>query len=720
MPKNWFRPIIPLLAAFICLCASPALSQDENGFFMSDAPVEINADNINYDRAANTYYAKGNVLVTQGAKVLMSDEVLMDLSAGVASASGGVQIMTEAGDTLTGDSLQMDLKAKTAVVTRARIFYGEDNLYIAAEELRKTGPRSLLTLDTSYTTCDCEEGKNPAWSFKTSTATVTVGDFLTAWNARFYIKGAPVFYFPYVRVPVKRARQSGLLQPGIGYSRLRGAALENSVFWAISKNTDATFYLDAETRRGLGEGVEYRYIRTRKSYGEIFFYHFSEKDIDRVRSFRSGVDNLSRPENASNERWQLVYDHTEILGGGVKLKASLNFISDDEYLLDFARAGEDRTLESIENNISLSKNWNAFSLVAQLRYFNNLIEAGDRTTLQRLPEITFSNTDKKIPYTPFYISSESSFVYFLRKEGITGQRLDVRPRLSLPMSPGGIDITPSIAPRATFYQVDGDPGVGYLDRFTYEMNLNAATTFARVFRSGVDGKKPIRHIIRPRLIYTYIPEVKQDDLPQFDAVDNVPGQNTLAYSLVSVLTAKETGEDGPEYRDFAYFDLRQTYDIDEATRSIDPAVPGDRRRPFSDITAELILSPAEWARFRGLAGYDVYEDRFNRYDTALSAIDKRGDTFNISYRYLRAENTEYLQGSARLRLIRPVFLTYLKRYSFDADRALETSYGIEYTHQCWSAKLSYTERLEEKTVFLTFGLMGLGKVAGIESKVEQF
>jgi len=721
MSKNRFRPIIPLLVALLCLWAAPALSQDEDDFFMSDAPVEINADNINFDSGANTYHATGNVEISQDGAVLRCDEAVMDMSAGVATASGNVRIASEAGDTLTADIVQMDLKARTAVVTMARIFYSEDNLHLTADELRKTGPRSYSIRAATYTTCDCDEGKNPAWSFKTSSASVKVGDFLRGWNARFYVKGVPAFYFPYVRVPVKRERQSGFLQPGIGYSGLRGASLKNSFFWAISGNTDATFYLDAEAKRGIGEGVEYRYIRTRKSFGEVFFYHYSETDIDRVREYREDVDNLSRPENASNERWQLVYDHTEIFGGGVKLQAKLNFISDDEYLLDFAREGEDRTLESIENNISLSKSWNAFSLVGQLRYFNNLIEAGDSTTLQRLPEITFSNSDKRILNTPLHISSESSFVYFLRKEGATGQRLDVKPRFSVPLSPGGVDITPSITPRATFYQVDNDAGVGYRDRFTYEARLNAAASFTRLFRSDKPGGQSVRHIIRPRLIYTYIPDVKQDDLPQFDSVDDIPSQNSFTYSLVSVLAGGDDGAEAPgAYRQYAYFDIRQTYDVDEAARNIDPAVAGDKRRPFSDVRAEIILAPAVWADFSALAEYDVYEDRFDRYNTSLSARDRRGDSVNISYRYLRAEETEYLEASARLRVIRPVDLTFRKRYSFDAERSLETAYGVEYTHQCWSADLTYTERLEEKTVFLSFSLKGLGKIAGVEGKFEQF
>ncbi|MDP2689303.1 MAG: LPS assembly protein LptD, partial [Deltaproteobacteria bacterium] len=542
------------------------------------------------------------------------------------------------------------------------------------------------------------------------------GQFLTGWNARFYIKGVPAFYFPYVSVPVQRKRQSGFLQPKIGYSELRGTAVENSFFWAISENTDATFYLDVETNRGVGEGVEYRYIRTRKSYGELSLYHFGEKDMERVRSFREDVDNLSRPANASDTRFQLKLDHTEIFSNGIKLRASLNFVSDDEFLLDFAGRSE-RSLESIENNISLSRNWSTYSLVAQLRYFNNILDDKDRTTLQKLPEITFAGSDRKIFNTPFYISSESSLINFTRKEGVTGQRLDVKPRVSLPMSPGGIiDIKPSIAPRATLYLLDGDPRGSYAERYLYEIDVDAATTFVRVFRPGLESVDAFRHTIRPRLTYTYIPQVDQDDLPQFDAVDNVAEQNTLAYSLVSALTGKAVKGDAAHYRDYAYFDLRQSYDIKEATRRL--TAPGDRRRPFSDIRAELMLSPSEKVRLTALGEYDVYESWFNSYNASLAARDGRGDSINLAYRFVREEATRYLEASARLRVTRPLDLTYLKRFSFDENRSLETSYGMEYRRQCWGSTLTYSERLEERIVFLTFDLSGLGRVAGVEGKLE--
>ncbi len=710
--------IIFLLSAFL-LAALPekAGAEEFKGeLFKSSSPVDITADLLSYDKASETYYAKGNVVIVQDTVMLTTDEILLDMAAGVATAKGDVQIVDEGGNTLKGERLAFNLKDKTAVLAKGRLFYQRDNIYITGNPVEKTGPQSYAAKKVTYTTCDCEEGKDPAWSFHASSAKITVGDFLTGWNARFYIKGVPVLYAPYFSVPVKRERQSGFLQPRPGYSGLRGFVLNNSFFWAISDNSDATFYLDVETDRGVGEGLEYRYIRTRKSYGEMSAYYYGEKDINRVRQFRQEVDNLSRPEDAGNTRWRFKLNHTELFGNEFKFRANIDFVSDDEFFIDFGKGTQERSLESIESNISLSRNWSVYSLVAQFRLFNNLLAKDDSATLQRLPEVTFTGADKKIFNTPFYLSSESSFIYFVRQEGAQGQRLDMHPRISLPLNPGGyFDLTASIAPRATYYLVKDQAQDRFSDRYLYDIKADLTTTFVKIYRAEVASFKAFMHTIRPRLTYTYIPEAVQSDLPSFDSVDNILPANSITYSLNSILTGK-TLEDGiKRYFNYLYLDISQTFDLREATRRL--ATDTDKRKPFSEISAELLVRPGEMLTFSAKGKYDTYESRFNTYDTALGWLDRRADAFNVAYRFVR-DGASYLEASAKARITEPLDLTYLKRFSFDEYRSLETAYGLEYRHQCWTTGLTYTERLEEKIVYLTFSLRGLGRVAGIKGRIE--
>jgi LPS-assembly protein len=681
--------------------------------------VELTADTLNYDKEAGIYYADGNVVIIQGETTLKADSAVMNMSLKTAIATGNVSLTDSGGNTLKSDKVAFNIEDKTALIGRGRIFFKEGNVYITGSPIRKTGPISYDAVKATYTTCDCLEDETPPWHISASSAKVTVGQFLTGRNAVLRVKGVPVAYSPYFRAPINRKRQTGFLRPRLGQSRLRGFVMENSFFWAISRSTDATFYLDFQGRRGLGNGAEFRYIRTPNSYGELYAYHFREKDINRVREFRDDGGNLSRPESADNNRVHVKLDHTEKLPGGVRFKAAINVLSDDEFLLDFGRTAAEKSVESIESNISLSKSWSVYSLVGQLRVFDNLLLEDDDTTLKKLPELTFSSSSQKIGKSPFYISLTSSLINFQRKTGVTGARLDIQPKLSLPLNPGGLfELTTSIAPRNTYYELKENPnGDNKINRYLYEARAEFTTTFTRVYRPLLKELKALKHTLRPKLVYSYIPHEEQAEMPGFDSVDNIEAKNTMTYSLNSTLTGRLLKDEEKSYFKYLYLDISQSYDLKEAKRDLGSA--SDRRRPFSDITAEVRIMPTPWSMLTAKGIFDTYKGRYNRHDSELTLSDKRGDSFRVTHRFVR-DTTRYMEAAARLRLTTAAFLTYIERYSFDENKSLETSYGLVYKQQCWTAYLKYVSRIEEKIVYLSFDLLGLGRIAGLSGKMTNY
>lgn len=717
---------VSFTAALFCLCiltaayflAAPAVAADEEPsgtIFKKDLPIDLTADFIAYDKATDTYTARGGVVILQDNMTLTANEARLNMTTGMAETIGNVEVFEATGSTLKADSLTMNIKEKTVVAVKARIFYKEDNIHLRGGVIKKTGPEDYTADGLTYTTCDCADDETPAWDFKASDATVTVGEYMTAWNARFRIMGVPVLYSPYVSIPMKRERQSGFLQPKPGYSKLRGFVLKNSFFWAMTKNMDSTYYLDVETRRGLGKGMEYRYIRNRKSGGEAYFYHYKERSIDRVREFRKGADNLARPKTATDDRWIFKLKHLEDLGPGTNIRADIKAVSDDEYFLDFGRGANERSLESLESNVSMSKNWSAYSLSAQFRHFNNFLSAYDRDTLHMFPFISLKNSNQRVAEGPIYLSGDYSYVHFSRADGMDGDRLDVQPRLSLPLSPGGwFDFTPSFAPRATWYLVKHDPQGRYAERYLYDVTVDMTTTFAKVYRPEFESVKALRHTFRPKLVYTYIPEAVQEDTPKFDSVDFIAAANNLTYSLNSILTGKVTDGGKDKYHDYVYMDINQTYNINEGTRNL--SGPEDKRRPFSSVNGEIRMKPAGWSTLTGRGSYDVYNRWFTSYDMSLSA-NHPAIGLNVSRRSTR-ESASYIEGSARAAASKTVEFTYSKRFSIRDYKSLETVYGMEYKHQCWSYQLSYTERPEEKVVYVTFNLLGLGRVAGVQGKID--
>jgi LPS-assembly protein len=695
----------------------PASSSSYDGSLPEDQPIEINADSIIYDKDNNMYYAFGNVVVVQGQVSITADKITYDLKGALLTAEGEVEARDEGGNVLTGENLRFKVDEKTAIVTHARIFFKEENVYITGDEIRKTGEETYEIDRGTFTTCDCEEGEKPAWSFYSKSAEIIVGEYINAWNNLLKIKGVPVMYFPYMRAPVKRKRQTGFLTPGLGYSTIRGLKFDNAFFWTISDNTDATFYLDLEARRGLGKGVEYRYIRKRGSEGEFYFYHFKEKDLERVRSFREGISNLSRPTTAQDERWIIRYIHREDMPYGFIFKADVNIVSDDEYFIDFGRSGE-RSLESLETTVSLSKGWGDYNLVGQVRVFDNLLVGDDRATLQKMPEVTFTRASRSIFGSPFYLSMESSFINFEREEGIEGQRLDIYPRLLLPMNPGGyFEITPSIAPRETFYWSKKNPEGKYQDRFIYDIRVDLTTTFIKVIslKNISNGLQKLRHTIRPKVTYTYIPEQIQDYLPSYDAMDRTARRNEIVYSVNSIMTGRFKNNNEVTYRDYIYLDLSQSYNIVEAAREL--VSPGDERRPFSDVSGELRIEPAWWTSITAKGKYDPYNGWMEDYDASLGLHDKRGDNLNLSHRFIRDTN-EYLDISAGVKVLGSLDLTYRNRYSYNTKKSIETVYKMKYKTQCWNSELTYTARIDENIVLLTFDLLGIGRVGGLSSTFE--
>ena len=45
---------------------------------------------------------------------------------------------------------------------------------------------------------------------------------------------------------------------------------DTAYYWAISKNMDATFFLDLAQRKGIGEGLGTRYVRKHDSFGQFY------------------------------------------------------------------------------------------------------------------------------------------------------------------------------------------------------------------------------------------------------------------------------------------------------------------------------------------------------------------------------------------------------------------------------------------------------------------
>ena len=658
-------------------------------------PIRIQADHIVYDGKEDTYTAEGKVEVWDGNRKLVADRVFLNSRTNEAEATGNV-ILIQGQDILRGARIKINVETKLGIIIQGSLFLKEKNFYLRGEEIERVGEDTYRVRRGNFTTC---EGDSPAWRFSGRETVLTLEEYASVRGATFEVKNIPLLYSPYLIFPVKTKRQSGFLIPRIAFSDIGGLEMDNAYFWAISKNMDATFYLDVGTIRGVGEGLEYRYIPRKDSQGTLYGYHIRETDAYREKR----TDPLDR----SPDRWQWNLEHEEYFNPTLFARMRVRGFSDRQYFKDYGATVEDRSSEQAYSFVSLTQNWERFSLFGEARYTVDLRQE-DKTTLQNYPLVNFVSIRQPLFGSPFHFNMDSSYGYFWRERGDVGHRLDLYPRLSLPLRWGSLEITPDLGARETVYR-SRNGTEETTTRELWDFKTTLATEVSRVFDIGTKRVSRLKHLIRPEITYAYAPEVDQSKIPAYDVA--VPKSNAITYGITQRLIGKV--EEGPEktrYHEFAYFKLSQTYDFSEANREVIPGSP--LRQPFGVINSEIKVRWLQYAKIENIAVYDPNKSGFLSSYTFAELNDFRGDGLYLEHTWIKGSQDQ-INGNLKIRLLPSLDVSFGTRYSNFDRQTLETAYGLIYRHQCWSVDLSYVEKPSiagqpaEKKIMVLFSLAGV-------------
>ena len=678
------------LAGCLLVCSVQLAFGAEPKKAVSQEPVQLEAEELVFDQASATYLAEREVVLRQGEQELRADRVRWKDDTSEAEAFGDVHFIDPDGE-LFGDEMYLNLASGLGQVVNGRILVHEPDFYVSGTTIAKTGERSYRVENGTFTSC---EGPKPSWKFTARELDVTLGGFAWAKNVKFHIYDVPVFYLPIIGYPVKTERESGLLMPSVGYSDKRGTQLFMSYYQVISRNQDATLYLDYLSRLGLGKGLEYRYFFGHDNEGALKGYHVS------------GL-------GGNDDRFAFDWRHRGTLRGEVRLIADVDFVSNRDFFSDFGEAAGEYNKDKAESVIAASRNWGKNNLVGQVKYTKDLEQSNDET-LQRLPELQFAMLKRRLWGSPFYFDLDTSVVNLWRKEGLKGARVSIRPALTGVFRLGGVvDVTSEIGHRERLYtSTQGEESHGLFD-----FSTRLSSRLARVYT--VDGKTvdKVQHIIQPEILYQYRPFEDQSDLPQFEAEDYLWGRNTISYGLTNRLVVRSEATTGQvDYRELLYLRLAQEFDLEESVRH--PLAPQGQDHPFSDLRAELILRPTRWNYIDIDTRYDVSGPAdFLTFHAETGLEDQRGNALSLRYRYNK-DAQEYLAAKLNLSLFKPFYLNFENRHSFRGDVNLENLVGFEYRAQCWSFYVNYRNRDGDQEVMINFSLAGLGRTAHPGSRRE--
>ena len=735
--------LIILTAVPVCVCA-----EIQERFFEDDSaePWHIAADEMSYDHKTDQYVAKGNAVITKKGRKLTADFVRFNYNTMEVLAVGHV-IMTAGEDVLIGDRMEMDLEAEIGTIYNGTVFLKENHFYIKGNKIKKLGENSYFVDKASLTSCN---GESPPWKVTGRNLKVTLEGYGFISHAALWVKKMPLLYTPFLVFPAKQKRQSGLLPPQIGYSERKWEEYNQPFYWAINESSDATFYLYHMGRRGDKVAFEYRYVLDNDSKGTMMYDFLKDRKVDDGTQYfeETGIlesskewgyrsDSVLRP---NTDRYWFRWKHDQAMPFGFFAKLDIDIISDHDYLHEFKNGytgfkktstyysdNFGRDLDEYDdstrvNSLSVNKIWSQYSLNAELRWYDNVInrrQGGMDTTLQQLPLIEFDASKQKIYETPFYVDFDSEYTYFYSKDGNRLHRLDLYPRFYLPYNfRSYFTFEPSFGVRETAWYVDDylDGTVEtnkMLNRQIYDIKLDLFTEIYKIYNINGKNLDRIKHSIKPQIIYNYTPEQDQEEYP-----DTIEKNNLVTYSITNTFTSrsKESAEEKMEeaedeendepasynYNEFCRFLIEQSYDIGEAR--------DDNPEPFSPIYAELELLPAKYLSLQADAKWCQYENSFLTRNVAVALSDYRGDRLFVEHRYaLDSSESVYYNINLKMSDSLEVFGEY-ERNLYDG-RDIRTIVGFLYESQCWSIRCFYEDENEsDRRYGFIVSLYGLGEI----------
>jgi len=710
-------------------------------------PWNLEADEVYYDEKYDAFIAKGNVMISKANIKLLADFVRFDQKNMKAYAEGDV-VLTNGQDILSGTSMDIDLEDQVGSVENGYLYIKENNYHLTGGTIKKVGEKSYTIDSATLTTCD---GDNPDWKITGKNVKVTEDGSGSAQHATLWARHMPVLYTPYFYYPARKKRQSGFLWPQGGHSDRWGWFYNQPFFWAIDKSSDATFYGHYMSERGMKGGLEYRYYLDEWSKGTWMLDGFVDSQIDdggqssEEWGFEDGSQDILRK---NKDRYWLRGSHHQKLPYEIRAMLDIDLVSDQDYTREFQGGymGWEESRQYFEevfhrnlndyndpvrtNRLNFNRLWPKYTLNAQLRYdLNSNIRNSHQpdVTLQQLPFIQFDAIKQRIAASSFFYNLNSQYIYWWSVDGRRSQRVDAHPRLYLPFKLGAyLSLEPSVGVRGTAWRLDKkefgpEDDKKYYYRGLYDTRLDLFSEVFKIFRIQGTTLEAIKHSVRPRVIYEYIPDIDQSDLPNFDAIDRIENRNLVTYSLTNTLTSKTRKKgsfeisrvvdkdnsaviDSPtkyNYNDFLRFELKQSYDINEGKES-------NPYRPFSPLSGRLDLFPGKYIAFDALALWSVYENEFLSTNIGANIWDERGDKLSLQYSYARQsdEITRFpdlsnevintlsdeivfneansLLANLQVKVTDRLRVSTLYEYNFLDDTQVQLGLGINYRASCWA------------------------------------
>lgn len=644
--------------------------------------------------------ATGDVELRQGGQVIGADYMLYEQDSKDVLARGEVR-MEQAGGTVTGPVLRLNLDTDVGEMERPQFVFHENDSRGSAEIVHINGRRNYVFDDATYTTCPAG---NDDWLLRVSRLDIdretNVG---VAHHARIEFMGVPILYTPWMDFGLSNQRRSGFLGPVFGSTNSGGTEMQLPYYWNIADNYDATIAPRFISKRGTQMNNEFRYLGASYS-GEV---HYDVLTYDRLLGEQRHRDALR---------------HVQSLGGGFGASLDLNRVSDDAYFRDLSTqvSGTSQTNLLREGVLSYSAGW--WNASARVQRYQTLQDPLAPVVIpyRRQPQVKLnaqrSAADANIEFAGEYVD-------YRHDTRVNAQRMVLYPSVSYPLlSDPGYYLTPRLGLHRTEYRmgVNNISGMPDANRTLPIFSTDSGLVFER--DDSILGDEYVQ-TLEPRLFYVYIPYRDQDRLPNFDSAQ-------ATFNFGQIFTENRFyGSDRIGDANMATLALTsRLIDSQDGTERLRVMV--GERFSFSEPRVNLVTPTGNTSRSDILLGvggkltrawsldslyqYNPNQSHTESYNVMAHYNPEAGKQLNLGYRFTR--NT---LRQADISAQWPLYGRWLGvgrfNYSLQDRRPLEALAGLEYNQACWAVRLvaqSFTTATQERStgVFLQLELNDMVRI----------
>ncbi|MHA1140162.1 LPS assembly protein LptD [Enterobacter mori] len=688
----------------------------------NDLPVTINADSAKGNYPDNATFT-GNVDINQGNSRLQADEVQLHQKQ-PEGAAAPVRTVDALGNVHYDDN-QVILKGPKAwsnLNTKDTNVWEGDYQMVGrqgrgkADLMKQRGENRYTILENGSFT-SCLPGSN-TWSVVGSEVIHDREEQVAEiWNARFKLGPVPVFYSPYLQLPVGDKRRSGFLIPNAKYSTSNYFEFYLPYYWNIAPNMDATITPHYIHKRGniMWEN-EFRYL-TKAGAGLMEFDYLPSDKV-----FQD-----EHPSEGDKHRWMYYWQHAGVMDQVWRFNVDYTKVSDPYYFNDFDSKYGSSTDGYATQKFSVGyaiENFNATVSTKQFQVFNTQTAS----TYGAEPQLDVNWYQNDVG--PFDTRVYAQAVHFVNTNSDMPEatRLHLEPTINLPLSNDWASLNTEAKLMATHYQqknvdwynnrygTDLDESV---NRTLPQFKMDGKLIFERDMGLLADG---YTQTLEPRMQYLYVPYRDQSKIQNYDSsflqsdysglfrdrtyggLDRIASANQLTTGV----TTRVYDESAVERFNVS---VGQIYYFTESRTGDD-----DINWEKDNKTGSLVWAGDTYWRMTdrwGLRGGVQYDTRLDNIATGSAAIEYRRDEdrmVQLTYRYA---SPEYIQatlpnyanadqykdgisqvgGAASWPIADRWSIVGAYYYDTNAQKPADQMLGLQYNSCCYALRVGYERKL---------------------------